>query len=451
MTDERIDALIRKMAATTDREPGVPASSAATLLPRVRAARHEDRTWVGRLRRDLRTSTNLDSLSDLIRTRPIFIVAGPLFVAGALLAGVLASGTTSPSPSPTPGPQTSAVAIDNASPSPVGTAPASPAPTETVNSTGQFVLSSDGRIVVVSGDGSGRHDLSDGTVDDYFPAWSPDGRYVAFFSQACRPASVSCPSKDADSTLVVIDADGTNRRTLLRKLENPALISWLADGSGVLATSYGGTSRVDRVGLDGSVSSTPLHETELKIASPDGSQVVYVGDGNIRIANRDGSNDRLLVRVNADETMSITGWSPDGQSIAYNVSSLGYPHTPQTWIVSRDGSGAHAWTDLPEHGWLLGWSPDGSWMLLLVRGDDNGVGRHYVVADADGSSPRGLGQSIDSAAWSPDGRSLIGTAGITVGSGGRSRFVVVVDPSGSAATVRIDAPWLLGYDWLPGR
>src|SRR5439155_6427366 len=124
----------------------------------------------------------------LIHTRPILSVAAPFFVAAALLAGVLASGSTSPEPTRSSAPNASAVAVDNASPSPAATAPASPAPTETVNSVGQFVFSSNGRIVVVAGDGSGRHDLSDGAVDDYFPRWSPDGRHVAFFSQACRPA-----------------------------------------------------------------------------------------------------------------------------------------------------------------------------------------------------------------------------------------------------------------------
>jgi Tol biopolymer transport system component len=227
----------------------------------------------------------------------------------------------------------------------------------------------------------------------------------------------------------------------------------LPDGSGVLATSLDGpaANRVERVGLDGSVSTAPpSRETEPKIASPDGTLVVYVGDGGIRIANRDGSNDRLLVKVTTNRT-SISGWSPDGQSIAYTLAqfSLG---TPQTWIVSRDGSGAHNWTDLPEHGRLAGWSPDGRWMLVLVRGDDNGVGRHYVVADADGSNPRALDGSIDGLVWSPDSRSLVGEAGMTIDSpGGLSTFIVVVDPSGSAATIRIDSPRLLGWDWLPGR
>ena len=54
MTDERIDALIRRLDVTTDPDPEFVRSTYASLRPRARAARGTDASRLGRLRRDLR-------------------------------------------------------------------------------------------------------------------------------------------------------------------------------------------------------------------------------------------------------------------------------------------------------------------------------------------------------------------------------------------------------------
>ena len=54
MTDERIDALIRRLDVTSDPDPDFVGSTYAALRPRARAARGGDASRIGRLVRDLR-------------------------------------------------------------------------------------------------------------------------------------------------------------------------------------------------------------------------------------------------------------------------------------------------------------------------------------------------------------------------------------------------------------
>jgi len=54
MTDERIDALIRRLDVTSEPDPEFASSTYAALLPRARAARVSDARRIGRLRRDFR-------------------------------------------------------------------------------------------------------------------------------------------------------------------------------------------------------------------------------------------------------------------------------------------------------------------------------------------------------------------------------------------------------------
>ena len=54
MTDELMDALIRRLDVTSEPDPEFASSTYAALLPRARAARVSDTRRIGRLRRDFR-------------------------------------------------------------------------------------------------------------------------------------------------------------------------------------------------------------------------------------------------------------------------------------------------------------------------------------------------------------------------------------------------------------
>jgi dipeptidyl aminopeptidase/acylaminoacyl peptidase len=311
---------------------------------------------------------------------------------------------------------------------------------------GWLVFSSNGRLNVARGDGSDRRQLTDGAVDDYFPMWSPDGRQIAFVSQACV-ASERCPDKGVGSQLVVINADGSNRRVLRSGLENPSDPRWLADGSGIVESSWdpnGG--HTERIGLDGSVRADD-EEIPMTWPSPDGSEVIGIDDEAIRISNRDGTNSRVLVGPSIPGgRVSIIGWSPDGQSIAYDDIAPGILHRATTWRVRRDGSAARPWTELPGGGRLRGWSADGRWMLVAAKTE---AATDYIIAAADGSRPRVLDRAILVNGWTRSEALLIGEGEPDLNRG-LAGHIVMVDPAKPDDPVRIEAPGLLGYDWRAG-
>ena len=451
MTDERVDARIRSLdgrsaQSFTSIEP-VPAA----VLARVRAARRQDRTWLGRLARDARV-VDLDVVRGLFRSRPMLAVAGPLLI-GAALIGVITSGSPNVVPPPDRADRSSFAPLPSASA--VVTATVEPSQPPLADHRGLLVFSTNGRLIVEGGDGSDRRLLTDGSVADYFPVWSPDGRQVAFFSQRCK-FSVRCPDKGVDSTLVVIDADGTGRHVLRTGLQNAQGLRWLADGSGVIETAFrsSGGPVTERVDLDGSLHPATA-QNPASWTSPDGSEVLSPNaDGrdatSIQISNADGSASRVLARVpRIGGRLSIVGWSPDGQSVAYNVRSSRYGRDFETLLVRRDGTEAHAWP-LPDDGWLDSWSRDGRWILVGTASAGGDLRGAYVVARADGSDPRPLSMTALGYEWASGGSWLLGLRSGPIDSPGVAAQIVVVDPAGLLDAVDIDSPGLLGSDWRAG-
>jgi hypothetical protein len=451
MTDRSVDQLLRRFGDVQAASAAPPASVAPAVVDRLRAARREDRTWLGRRMRDARTVADLDSVRAALRGRPLLSLAAPLLLTAGVI-GVIAAGSRESAP----GPDRLRSSDRPASSSEIqpSTRPASAEPDPSANPpvaagpSGWLVISTKGSLVVVRGDGSERRQLTDGTVADYFPVWSPDGTKIAFVSQDCV-ASERCPDKGAGSNLIVIDADGTNRRVLRRGLDNPSDPRWLPDGSAVIVTfarDQEGASEV--VGLDGSVGAAGAAPPDPALISPDGSQVLSVDAlGQIRVAAVDGSADRVLVRADAvGFAFSPIGWTPDGRSVAYQVARRFGVHDPHTWVVGRDGSDPHEWTDLPEGGLLVGWSADRRWMLLLVRSAD-GTAAHFIVANGEGTRARPIDDAIEFLEWTRDRRALVGVGHDGAEPGGIGGSLFVVDPAGARPPVRIEASGLLGFDW----
>ncbi len=101
--------------------------------------------------------------------------------------------------------------------------------------------------------------------------------------------------------------------------------------------------------------------------SPDGSTFVFVRDGDVWLADADGSGVRNLSRFDLGGA-SGAWWSPDGRSIAVLQGQT-------MWIMSSDGServrigsdlgpGDMSW----DGGWVPAWSRDGAW-LAIPHGD----------------------------------------------------------------------------------
>jgi TolB protein len=302
-----------------------------------------------------------------------------------------------------------------------------------------------GTIYVVNADGSGLRTLVR-HVWDPPPAWSPDGRKLAFVRGVGYNAE-----------LYLTNADGSHVRRLTR---DPALDLgpvWSPDGRRISFIRYRGGGRVrvvsERWVMNADGSSQRRLRQNADTGSPDGRKIAFVGENrDIYVANADGSGQRRLTHSPAYK--DSLAWSPDGRSIAYvKYSRLGCCPNSELWVMNADGSGKHV-VAFGELNSPPSWSPDGRTLVYgsSYRPNPNDPRRRFMHVtelfrvNADGSDRRRLafGQHPG---WSPDGRLI---AFLRPGRLAGGLYVMNPDGSGQRRLTRSPAS-VVSYAWSPGR
>ncbi len=163
-----------------------------------------------------------------------------------------------------------------------------------------------------------------GTANDEHPAWSPDGRQIAF--QSDRVSALSNPSLalslepvETNFDIYLIEADGTLPRNLTNNSESNDLFpTWTRDGGQIAFVSN--RSRSDLLRNPSRALTTSLIE----------------GNFEIYVISRDGRNLRYLTSNPANDEAPT--WSPDSNRIAF-VSNRGSGREPLSAIYLMDATG----------------------------------------------------------------------------------------------------------------
>ncbi|MFN2513498.1 MAG: hypothetical protein ABR568_19020 [Pyrinomonadaceae bacterium] len=269
-------------------------------------------------------------------------------------------------------------------------------------------------ITVMNSDGSGRAQLTATQILcpqpnrpggcgpdqlDYSPAWSPDGKQIAFIR------SVPAPNFRYDYDVFVMNADGSNQRrlTLLGMLgyDRPA---WSPDGTKIAFTGppvTGYTSGIHVINVDGT-GQTPLGQGACPAWAPDGSKLAICGGGGLQLMNPDGSGRTQITAPQSPaadlvDYDSAPAWSPDGTRILFNRSvGCDFDDACQSitiWTVNADGSNPAKLADIAASG-RLAWSPDGAKIVFSGNGD-------LFTMEAYGSNVTNITNTPDEAEWMP--------------------------------------------------
>ena len=172
-------------------------------------------------------------------------------------------------------------------------------------------------IYAANADGTGVKELTQAAGLDGSPAWSPDGKRIAFRSQRDFPGAQQTDSGTYE--IYVMRADGSQPTRITNNAAADFEPSW----------------------------------------SPDGKRLTFytLRDGNyeIYVMNADGSSPKNLTNDASQDTQPA--WSPDGKHIAFSSTRVG--GVTHVFVMNADGSGVRQVTTGDGTDVNVAWSPDG--------------------------------------------------------------------------------------------
>ena len=229
------------------------------------------------------------------------------------------------------------------------------------------------QIFSMNPDGTGLRQLTKGRAHAYYPARSPDYRYIAFVRSGM---------------LMVMQAIGEPRARVFAVSPSGSGGDWSPDGSSIVFTGKSVLDGLLRVSVNrdtGQVGTPVLlraGECYRPSCSPDGTKIAFASGPSVFV----------LDQVTGEEisfgcwTSTTPVWSPNGDKIAfagvvsYDIPGAGYY---EICLANPDLTGVTPVTSLKSLSWFPAWSPDGT--RLVFESNVSGINSLYTTEIDSGS------------------------------------------------------------------
>jgi len=257
------------------------------------------------------------------------------------------------------------------------------------NPDAEVATSTNNDVFVMGPDGSARQSITTNTANDHSPAYSPDGRYIAYLA-------MEIAGFESDRQQIVLYERATGRRSSLTSAWDRSVtaITWMPDsrsilaeveerGEGVIysvAVPGGRTARLVDGGVNNAVRVSPLGDFFVFLRqSATAPPELYRADGNGRVV-------RPLTRLNgpALAALELTPAEPFVFLGAANDSVHGWIVKPPRFDGRRRYPLAYLIHGGPQGSWLDQWHARWNYAMFAARG--------YVVAAVNFHGSTGFGQ-----------------------------------------------------------
>ncbi len=202
--------------------------------------------------------------------------------------------------------------------------------------------------------------LSGGQVIDRYPAFSPDGRHIAFASDRLGPMEI---------WILDIESGHQERLQLPGQDLGANQTFWSPDGRILVVTRFHAANKQSLwlAAIDGSYAEELVPPTTRLAAgsfSPDGRVILYQaaseGFTQMFVVDPETGTTRQLTNSPADKGTGV-GWSPDGRWISFTSTASG---AIQVWRIPADGGEEERLTAGEERIRHASYSPDGRWLYF---------------------------------------------------------------------------------------